>query len=70
MPIQKFGTEMPARPITFAVQSHTVSRLTAEITPAGMPISSAKQNPITEICNVTGNFCAIMCATGWPIRQL
>ena len=70
MPIQKFGTEMPARPMTFAAQSHAVSRFTADTIPAGMPMPMPMTKPMAASWSVTGSFWAIRAATGWPMRQL
>mgnify|MGYP006168041197 CR=1 FL=1 len=41
MPSQKLGMDRPDRPSTVAPWSHTLPRLTAEITPAGRLIKSA-----------------------------
>ena len=70
MPSQKVGTESPNNPTEFASQSSGVPFLTAETTPSGIPMASAKKNAITESCSVTGSFCKISVVTGAESPQL
>ena len=53
-PHQKIGIEKPVSEAPITEQSHTVMRLTAAMTPAGSPMSSASSIAQTESSIVAG----------------
>ena len=55
--------------MALAMVSQAVLRLTAAMTPVGMPIRMAMAKAMTASWAVTGSFCPMSWATGWRGRQ-